>query len=244
MIFLLQKKALTIQQKNNLKATNHLISGFFYFNIHLVTKHVLECPSRFQLLLNYRKRGDIMGLLENILTAAIRGDKLPEFSDWVEWIHVFKSDTHCETCLKLDRCWFANDNRPKLPQHPFCHCKVKTLSIDKVINEVNANCDYSKFNPYLFDPKKEYKHQKEKMFISWGYDIEDSEWLRAEIERQGREKYVAGEYVLGKLNEKGQRISIRVEIPRKNTQDIVTFITGWMVYPSGKIKLTTPYGGK
>ena len=37
------------------------------------------------------------------------------------------------------------------------------------------------------------------MFIFWGYNIEDSEWLKAEIERQGREKYIAGEYKLGKL---------------------------------------------
>ena len=82
------------------------------------------------------------------------------------------------------------------------------------------------------------------MFISWGYSIDDSEWLRAEIERQGREKYIAGEYTLGKLNEQGQRISIRIEIPRKHKKDILSFITGWMVHPSGKIKLVTPYGGK
>ena len=74
--------------------------------------------------------------------------------------------------------------------------------------------------------------------------MEDSKWLQGEIEKQGLNKYISGDYKLGKLNKEGQRISIRVEIPRKNTLETVSFITGWMVYPSGKILLTTPYGGK
>lgn len=62
--------------------------------------------------------------------------------------------------------------------------------------------------------------------------------------KTGWEKYIAGEYTLGKLNENGQRINIRVEIPRKDKEGTVSFITGWMVYPNGYIQLTTPYGGK
>ena len=50
--------------------------------------------------------------------------------------------------------------------------------------------------------------------------------------------------MLGKLNQDGQRISIRVEIPRKDKSETVSFVTGWMVYPNGHIQLTTPYGGK
>ena len=82
------------------------------------------------------------------------------------------------------------------------------------------------------------------MFESWGYSIEDSEWLRQEIKKQGLEKYVAGEYMLGVLDERGQRISIRIELPRRDKEENVSFITGWMVYPNGLIQLTTPYGGK
>ena len=70
-----------------------------------------------------------------------------------------------------------------------------------------------------------------------------AKWLQAEIERQAREKYVAGDYKLGKLDIRGQRISIRVTIPRKNALGNVSFLTGWMVLPNGKIKLNTPYGG-
>ena len=71
-----------------------------------------------------------------------------------------------------------------------------------------------------------------------------AEWLQEEIEKQGRQQYLLGNYELGKLNLQGQRISIRVTIPRKDGAGDVSFITGWMVKPGGKIKLTTPYGGK
>lgn len=64
------------------------------------------------------------------------------------------------------------------------------------------------------------------------------------MERQALEKYLAGEYTLGKRNKDGQRISIRIEIPKKTGEGSVSFISGWMVYPNGHIQLTTPYGGK
>ena len=68
--------------------------------------------------------------------------------------------------------------------------------------------------------------------------------MQKEIEKQGLEKYINGDYELGKLNERGQRLSITVEIPRKDKEGKVTFVTGWMIYPDGHIRLTTPYGGK
>ena len=97
---------------------------------------------------------------------------------------------------------------------------------------------------YLFNTTGTYPHNKEKLFKEWGYTVDDAAWLQAEIERQAREKYISGEYQLGKLNDKGQRISIRVTIPRKDNGNAVSFITGWMMYSNGSIQLTTPYGGK
>ena len=82
------------------------------------------------------------------------------------------------------------------------------------------------------------------MFESWGYSIGDSQWLQEEFERQALDKYVSGEYTLGVLDKFGQRIHIRIEIPRKDNADIVSFYSGWMVHPDGQIKLNTPYGGK
>ena len=104
--------------------------------------------------------------------------------------------------------------------------------------------DYSKFDPYLFDPDNVYQHGKNRVFESWGYTVADARWLQAEIEKQALEKYLAGDYTLGKLNKDGQRISIRIEIPRKDSGRMVSFLSGWMVYPNGLLRLTTPYGGK
>lgn len=87
-------------------------------------------------------------------------------------------------------------------------------------------------------------NHKEKLFKEWGYTIDDARWLQAEIERQARERYVSGQYELGKLNMFGQRINIRVTIPKKDGFGDVSFVTGWMVKSNGQIKLNTPYGGK
>lgn len=185
-----------------------------------------------------------MGILEDIFTAALWGREPPAVPNWVEQIHISKGMTHCETCLKLDKCWFVDENKPLLPQHPYCHCTVNPFPLSRVLNETTAGCLLSKFDPYLFDPDKVYRHGKGIMFESWGYSIADSEWLRKEFERQALEKYTAGQYALGKLNKDGQRISIQMELPRKDKAGTVSFITGWMVYPDGHIQLTTPYGGK
>ena len=93
-------------------------------------------------------------------------------------------------------------------------------------------------------PKVNTHITKKKLFNSWGYTIGDAKWLQSEIEKQALQKYINGDYILGKLNKDGQRISIRIEIHRKDTGNMVSFVTGWMVYPNGHIQLTTPYGGK
>ena len=86
--------------------------------------------------------------------------------------------------------------------------------------------------------------EKQKCWKVGGYSITDAKYLRDETERQGLQKYIDGDYQIGLLNEHGQRISIRVEVPRKNGEGTVSFITGWMVKPNGHIHLNTPYGGK
>ena len=68
--------------------------------------------------------------------------------------------------------------------------------------------------------------------------------LQKEIERQGFNKYISGDYSLGRLNEQGQRINIRIELERKDGTGSVSFVSGWMVRQNGYITLNTPYGGK
>lgn len=175
---------------------------------------------------------------------AILVRKSADFPDWVQWTHHSEGKTHCEECLMLDGCFFTEEAHPPCPHHPYCHCTLELIDYSLVLRNATERSDYGKFDPYLFNTTGIYTHSKEKLFKEWGYNVEDASWLQAEIERQAREKYISGEYQLGKLNDKGQRISIRVTISRRDNGNAVSFITGWMVYPNGRMQLTTPYGGK
>ena len=185
-----------------------------------------------------------MDYLSEVLKAAIWDEQPPEAPKWNKWWHRNSSDNHCEECLMLHECWFEKEKTPKWPHHPFCHCVLEDVSYNEVLTKCTSDGAYSKFDPYLFNTEGKYPHNKEKLFKEWGYTVKDVNWLQNEINKQGLEKYISGNYVLGKLNKDGQRISIRIEIPRKDKAENVSFITGWMVYPNGKIQLITPYGGK
>ena len=68
--------------------------------------------------------------------------------------------------------------------------------------------------------------------------------LQKEFIKQAKLSYSVGEYELGKLDKYGQRINIKIKLNRLDKKEYVTFLSGWMVYPNGKIILNTPYGGK
>lgn len=177
--------------------------------------------------------------------------------EWVKWVHegtkpaytnaekianialsALNAGKHCSMCLNLNGCCFPKNNMPTYPLHPNCHCKVERIGRVRT----RAICDLSKFENYIFHPTK--NEGKKALFESWGYGIMDSLWLREELIRQAREKYANGDFVSGKLNEHGQRISIEIILPRKDKIGTVSFMSGFMVYPDGVIQNTTPYGGK
>jgi hypothetical protein len=64
------------------------------------------------------------------------------------------------------------------------------------------------------------------LFESWGYSIIVSEELKNVIEKQARLSYSVGEYDLGKLNEYGQRLKIKITLKKKNTNEYVSFVSG------------------
>lgn len=177
-------------------------------------------------------------------TGAVIVRKSISNASWVKWIHHSQGLNCCQECVRLNGCLFLGSKAPTWPQHANCHCTLDPVDYSEVLLIATAQSDYSKFDPYLFNTTGLYTHTKEKLFAQWGYTVDDARWLQAEMERQAREKYLSGEYTLGKLNDKGQRISIRISIPRRDTGEIVSFVTAWMVYPDGRIQLTTPYGGK
>lgn len=70
-----------------------------------------------------------------------------------------------------------------------------------------------------------------------GYTIEDSEILKEEFEKLALERYLKGNYKLKELDGNGQRLAIPIELKG------VKFYTGWMLYPEGFIRNTTPFAG-
>lgn len=163
---------------------------------------------------------------------------------WSRWVHRSQGKTHCEVCLRLDGCLFFAGKTPPCPHHPNCHCILEPVDDNEVLARAQAYSDYRKFAPYLFGQKYTAVHGKNQVFESWGYSVSDSLWLQKEFERLALKKYLLGDYTLGKLDKYGQRIRIRITIPRKNNVANISFITGWLVESNGKLKLTTPYGGK
>lgn len=176
-------------------------------------------------------------------------------TNWVQWIHegnkpaetnaekianisVSKVSNHCAICLNLNGCCFTVENCPQFPLHPNCHCKI--LDIDSI--DAASICYIEKFTKYVFVSSN--NNDKKQLFEIWGYDILDSEYLQKEFERQAKLAFMVGNYKLGRLNDYGQRINIKIELKRKNKDEYVTFYSGWMTYPNGKIILSTPYGDK
>ena len=66
-------------------------------------------------------------------------------------------------------------------------------------SEGKTHCE----DPYLFDPENTYRHGKNRAFESWGYSASDSTWLKNQSEKQALEKYLSGDYMLGKLDRRG-----------------------------------------
>ena len=115
----------------------------------------------------------------------------------------------------------------------------KTISKPK--NESRATCDIRKFTEYIFDERYSNKG-KNKLFALLGFLKEDSAYLQSEYEKQAKEKYTNGDYILGKLDKYGQRINITINVSTA-THTGITLVSGWLVHPLGLITCTTPLGG-
>ena len=174
-------------------------------------------------------------------------------TSWVKWVHegtkpaesnaeksanvlIGAISKHCAMCLNLNGCCFVISKCPPKPLHPNCHCY--TIDIPSIT--AKAECPIEKFTKYIFANG----NSKKELFESWGYSIMYSGYLQQEFIKQAKLTYSVGEYELGKLDKYGQRINVVIKLKRKNTNEYVSFVSGWMVCPNGKIALTTPYGGK
>lgn len=181
-------------------------------------------------------------------------EKMLNEEKWIQWIHsgsrpattnaekivnvaIGSVGSHCARCLNLNGCCFPENNMPPQPLHPNCHC-IKEYIFAPIPNISSfAICPIEKITNWAFiDVAKKF------FFESNGYDIIDADLIKYEYERQAVIKYANGEFILGKLVNYGQRITIRIELARKSffNDTPLQINTGWMVYPNGKIILTTP----
>lgn len=163
---------------------------------------------------------------------------------WVKWVHHSEGNSHCETCLALDGCF--SERIMLRPVHIIRFAialwkKLTMLMFWRILKpEVTIA---SLIRTYLTQPDG-ILMERIRCLHRGATPLRMQSGYKNQIERQGREKYISGDYSLGKLTKDGQRISIRIEIPRKDGTGTVSFISGWMVEPNGRLRLTTPYGGK
>lgn len=175
---------------------------------------------------------------------------------WVKWFHAGIPDEpevvrqavrvaaviqgHCLACTGISGCYFMNINEKKCPKHPhhsYCHCK-KQLAVTPF---VKAFCDIRKFTEYIF-AEKYVKNGKSNLFTHLGFTIYDSKKLKDSFENQASKQYALGNYILGKLDNNGQRMNIEISLTQQNGK-IVKFVSGWMIRPNGYITCNTPLGG-
>lgn len=176
-----------------------------------------------------------MGVLKDLIKVDKNGTI--SYAGWVEWEHVSTGIMHCPVCLALDKCWFNNILKPKLPQHEKCHCIVNNISTPIQNLSSKAKCDIKKFTDYIFSDKYAW-NGKRALFEMLGFTKNDSLYLKKEYENQAVKNYCNSNYKLGKLDAQGQRINIDVTFI-KNGRKLV-FTSGWMIRPKGEITNNTP----
>lgn len=142
----------------------------------------------------------------------------------------------CRICTNLDGCYFVDSNAPHLPLHEYCHCEKKIISSSLVRGKAVASMPIEKITKYIFGEKGS-KNGKTEIFNSFGFTIDDAEYLNLEFQNQALKNYLNGNYNLENLDEFGQRLAIPINLNGH------LFYSGWIVEPEGKIRNTTPFGG-
>lgn len=108
---------------------------------------------------------------------------------------------------------------------------------------VTCDVPVAKFRDYIFQPGA--THGKGRVFASLGYSRLHSQTLADLYAVQAAVKYAAGEYVLGRRDQYGQRITLVIDLPGidEASGKINRLLTGWMLLADGGIHLNTPFTG-
>jgi hypothetical protein len=100
-----------------------------------------------------------------------------------------------------------------------------------------------KFSDYIFKPGA--THGKDRVFRSYGYGPEHSEFLASDFTRQATARYAARDFTLGTADQYGQRLTIPIDLIGRGDASgrSTTILTGWMLRPDGSLTLNTPFTG-
>lgn len=174
---------------------------------------------------------------------------------WIKWFHSGIPDEpewqrkivraiaalfgHCMECTALSGCYFKDDisRCPERLRHTNCDCEKINTGAPRAV----AYCDINKFTGYIFSDKYA-SNGKRDLFKQLGFTDQDSEFLKSEYERQAREKYISGNYWLGKIDSNGPRMNIEINFAHPD-RGLISFVSGWMIRPNGQITCNTPLGG-
>lgn len=169
-----------------------------------------------------------------------------------------KTKPHCVKCVAVNQCWFKNEKNKKPDRfgykkysdavlsemrgnrglyHPNCHCKEIPIN-NPTKSTLTVNCDNGKIEDVY--------SRKPGLIYAWGYTDNDKILLKNNLIKSATEKYLKGEYKIFIYDKFGFRISIEVSIPGINQKagKQYKFVTGFMVWPNGRIENTTVFGGK
>ncbi len=183
----------------------------------------------------------IRWVLDNMLglngdVFVIRENVSPENIETCKGVAVEDENTKtCALCVALNDTVFKNNNKPEY-YHPNCKCKTKEYNL----KEVKLDFPLRKITNYLF-----VKPDKRAIMESMGYYPEDAEYVYNLIAQNAKNKFLKGDYSLGLLNDKGQKVNIVLEIKGKGIKKgkVYKFKTGWTAYPYGCLHNNTPHGG-
>ncbi len=158
--------------------------------------------------------------------------------DWVEWIA--RENDWQDNCDKYNGRYFIVKQMPKYPQHIYCQCRLNKIAKPIPNETAKATCNSEKFSEYIFHEAN--NRGKKALFESWGYTIQDSEYLKNLFTSQAVEKYCNGNYIFKGTNDYSTKIEIIIDIKAKDGRTL-HIKTGWSLNPKGEIKLTTPFSG-
>ena len=179
-----------------------------------------------------------MGILSELAEKLLNNFLSLKEDDWIQWIA--QENDWKDDCDKFGDCYFIVKQMPKYPQHLKCQCRLK--KIEKPIPKITARAtvDIRKFTEYIFSDK--YVDGKKELFESWGYTIDDSEYLRILYISQALKEYCNGNYKYLGTNDFCVKISIQIVIKNETEKEQIVN-TVWGLGKEGELMLITPYSG-